>query len=53
MRAISQTPEWKQDLQDNFWVNAYTGAAETKRRLDHEYTEIKQVMTELGVAKVK
>lgn len=53
MRAISQTPEWKQDLQDNFWVNAYTGAAETKRRLDHEYTQIKQVMTELGVAKIK
>ena len=48
-----QTPEWKQDLEDNFWVNAYTSAAETRRRLDREYAEIKQAMTELGMAKVK
>lgn len=53
MRKITQTPEWKQDLEDNFWVNAYTNAAETRRRLDREYAEIKQVMSELGMAKVK
>ncbi len=53
LRKTAQTPEWKQDLEDNFWVNAYASAAETRRRLDREYAEIKQVMTELGMAKAK
>jgi putative tricarboxylic transport membrane protein len=53
LRRLAQAPEWKQDLEDNFWVNAYTSAAETRRRLDREYAEIKQTMSELGMAKVK
>ena len=53
LRKVMQTPEWKQDLEGNFWVNAYTSAAETRRRLDREYAEIKQVMSELGMAKMK
>ena len=53
LRKMVKTPEWKQDLEDNFWVNAYTSAAETRRRLEREYAEIKQVMSELGMAKVK
>lgn len=53
LRKITQTPEWKQDLEDNFWVNAYASAAETRRRLDGEYAEIKQTMSELGMAKIK
>src|SRR5262249_36931168 len=53
LRKVTRTPEWKQDLEDNFWVNAYGSAADTRRRLDQEYAEIKQVMTELGMAKAK
>ena len=53
LRQVVQTPEWKHDLEENFWVDAYTNAAETRRRLDAEYAEIKQVMSELGIAKVK
>ena len=53
LRKVVQTPEWKHDLEENFWVDAYTSAAETRRRLDAEYAEIKQVMTELGIAKIK
>lgn len=53
LRKVVQTPEWKQDLEENFWVDAYTSAAETRRRLDAEYAEIKQVMSELGMAKMK
>jgi putative tricarboxylic transport membrane protein len=53
LRRLIQTPEWKQDLEENFWVNAYTSPAETRRRLDSEYAEIKQTLTELGMAKIK
>ena len=53
MRKIVQTTEWKHDLEENFWVDAYTSATETRRRLDREYADIKQVMSELGIAKLK
>ena len=53
LRKVVQTPEWKQDLEDNFWVNAHTSAAETRRRLDREYAEIRQTMSELGMAKTR
>jgi putative tricarboxylic transport membrane protein len=51
LRKVAQTAEWKKDLEDNFWVDAYTSAAETRKRLEGEYAEIKQSMTELGMAK--
>lgn len=53
LRKIAQSPEWKQDLDDNYWANGYTSAAETRRRLDKEYAEIQQAMSELGMAKMK
>jgi putative tricarboxylic transport membrane protein len=52
-RRIATSEEWKQDLRENYWVENYSGAAETRRRLDAEYIEIKQIMTDLGMAKVK
>ena len=52
LRKVVQTPEWQQVLEGNFWVNAYASAAETRRRLDSEYTEIRHTMSELGMAKV-
>jgi putative tricarboxylic transport membrane protein len=53
LRKVTQTPEWKQDLEKNFWVDAYANAADTRNRLDREYAEIKQSMSALGLAKVK
>jgi putative tricarboxylic transport membrane protein len=53
LSKVVQTPEWKQDLADNFWVDAYTSAADARRRLDREYADIKQVMSELGMAKAR
>ena len=53
LRRVTQTPEWQKDLEDNFWADAYASAAETRRRLDREYAEIKQTMGELGMAKAR
>jgi putative tricarboxylic transport membrane protein len=52
-RRVATSDEWKRDLRQNYWVENYSGAAETRRRLDAEYVEIKQIMTDLGMAKVK
>jgi putative tricarboxylic transport membrane protein len=51
LRRVTESPEWKQELRENYWVNAYSGAAETRRRLDAEYEQAKQVMAELGISK--
>ena len=50
-RKLVQTEDWKKDLEDNFWVDAYTPASEAKRIFDREYEEFKAILTELGMAK--
>jgi putative tricarboxylic transport membrane protein len=52
-RRLSQTEDWKTDLHNNYWVNIYAGAAETRRWLDAEQLETRQLLTELGMAKVQ
>ena len=52
-RRIATSEEWKQDLKENYWVENYSGAADTRRRLDAEYLEIKHIMADLGMVKVK
>jgi tripartite-type tricarboxylate transporter receptor subunit TctC len=50
-RKLAQTADWKQELQENYWENIYAGAAATRRWLDAEYSETRQLLTELGMAK--
>lgn len=52
-RRLAQTEDWKTDLHNNYWVNIYAGAAETRRWLDAEQLETRQLLTELGMAKVQ
>ena len=52
LRQLVQTEDWKSDLQANYWANIYAGAAETRRRLDAEYVELKQILADLGMVKV-
>ncbi len=50
-RKLAQTEEWKQELHENYWGNIYAGAADARRWLDAEYGDLKQILTELGLAK--
>lgn len=52
-RRVVQSDEWKQELKENYWVSLYANAADTRRRLDSEYIELKQILGDLGMAKVK
>ncbi|HEV7803870.1 MAG TPA: hypothetical protein VGP15_22545, partial [Burkholderiales bacterium] len=52
-RKVIQTDEWKQELRDNYWVSTYVSASDTRRRLDEEYAELKQIFNDLGMARVK
>jgi putative tricarboxylic transport membrane protein len=51
-RKLVQTEDWKKDLEDNFWINAYAAAPEAKRVFDREYEEYKAILTELGMSKL-
>jgi putative tricarboxylic transport membrane protein len=50
-RKLARTEDWKQELQENYWEDIYAGAADTRRWLDAEYLETKQLLTDLGMAK--
>jgi len=52
-RRLSQTEDWKTDLQNNYWVNIYAGATETRQWLDAEQVETKQLLIDLGMAKTQ
>lgn len=51
LRRLTQTEDWKTDLHNNFWENIYTPAAATRKWLDAEYNDLKQVLGDLGMAK--
>jgi putative tricarboxylic transport membrane protein len=51
LAAVANTPEFKRDLERNFWVANSAGSEEMKKRLRAEHDELKALLTELGMAK--
>jgi putative tricarboxylic transport membrane protein len=45
------SPEWKQDLERNFWSNDFTRAEQFRKDLATDYTAMRSVLTDLGLAK--
>lgn len=53
-RILSQvvaTPEWKTDLERNYWSNDFVLSEQYKSDLKQDYTSMKAVLSELGLAK--
>lgn len=50
-KKLVERPEWKKEVADNHWENTYLPAAEARKRLDREYADTKQILSELGMAK--
>ena len=51
LRQVVQTPEWKADLENNFWTNDFTVGNAFKQDLEKDYAAMKAVLVELGLAK--
>lgn len=51
LHRISETPEWKADLEKNFWADDFATSAQFRKDLEREYAAMKAVLTELGLAK--
>jgi tripartite-type tricarboxylate transporter receptor subunit TctC len=51
LRKMVATPEWKSENTKNLWVGNFMGAKESAAEYKREYAELKEILTELGLAK--
>ena len=49
--AVVDTPEFKRDLENNYWVASFARSNEMRARLKAEHEELKALLTDLGMAK--
>jgi putative tricarboxylic transport membrane protein len=51
LRKASDSPEWKGDLEKNFWTPYFVTGAQLRKNLEQEYAETKAVLLDIGLAK--
>lgn len=50
-RRLSESDEWKQELEANFWTNEYRNSAETRKYLDQDNAQTRGILVDLGLVK--
>jgi putative tricarboxylic transport membrane protein len=51
LRKATQTPEWKSDMEQNFWSDEFVPGEEFRKSLAQDYATTKTLFVELGLAK--
>ena len=51
LRKATAAPEWKADLEKNYWSDDFATSAQFRKDLEADYAAMRAVMTELGLAK--
>jgi putative tricarboxylic transport membrane protein len=51
LRKVTETPEWKTDLERNFWADDFVPGAQFRKELDKDYEAMKSVLVDIGLAK--
>jgi putative tricarboxylic transport membrane protein len=51
LKKLTETPEWKSDLEKNYWTDEFVTGAALKKMLDQETVETKAVLADLGLAR--
>ena len=51
LRRVTETPEWKADIEKNYWSHHFVTGAALKKELDQEYAADKAVLVDLGLAR--
>jgi putative tricarboxylic transport membrane protein len=51
LRKVTETPEWKADLEKNYWTEDFVTGDKLKKDLEAEYVATKALLTDLGLAK--
>jgi putative tricarboxylic transport membrane protein len=51
LRKVTESAEWKADLEKNLWTDHFVTGAELRKDLEQEYAATKAVLMDLGLAK--
>lgn len=51
LRTVTQTPEWKADLERNFWADDFVPGEQFRKALARDYEAMKSVLVDIGLAK--
>lgn len=51
LRKVTSTPEWKADLDKNYWSDDFVGSAQFSKDIAKDYDDIKAVLVDIGLAK--
>lgn len=51
LRQVVQSPDWKVELDQNFWTNDFTVGNAFRQDLEKDYAAMKAVLVEIGLAK--
>ena len=51
LRKATEAPEWKDDLEKNYWANVFVTGEKFSKGLDQDYAGMKAILVDLGLAK--
>ena len=51
LKKATEAPEWKADIDRNYWSNDFVTGAQFKKDLDKDYADMKAVLVDIGLAK--
>ena len=51
LRKVTSTPEWKADLDKNYWSDDFVTSAQFSKDIAKDYADIKAVLVDIGLAK--
>jgi putative tricarboxylic transport membrane protein len=51
LKRVTESPEWKTELERNFWTDDFATGVTLKKNIDQEHAESKAVLAELGLVK--
>jgi putative tricarboxylic transport membrane protein len=49
--SATKVPEWRTDLEKNFWSDDFVTSAQFRKDLEKDYSDMKAVLVDLGLAK--
>jgi putative tricarboxylic transport membrane protein len=51
LKKVTESPEWKADLEKNYWTDDFVTGAKLRKDLEEEYAATKALLIDLGLAK--
>ena len=51
LKRATESPEWKSDIEKNFWADDFVTGQQFRKDLDKDYADMRAVLVDLGLAK--